>query len=75
MLINVSHDWFKRAYMPLQENSVFCQSVEFLLFALAQAELNNTNSELDEDFRQFRIEVSRNLRKLVSDLPEYEPTD
>ena len=75
VLINVSHDWFKRAYMPLQENSVFCQSVEFLLFALAQAELNNTNSELDEDFRQFRIEVSRNLRKLVSDLPEYEPTD
>lgn len=73
--INAAHEWFKRAYLPLRDNSVFCQSIDFLLFALAQAELNNTNSDLDEDFRQFRIEVSRNLRKLVSDLPEYESGD
>ncbi|AKL72884.1 Histidine kinase-, DNA gyrase B-, and HSP90-like ATPase [Actinobacteria bacterium IMCC26256] len=73
--INARHDWFTKAYLPIQENNLFCQSVNFLLFALAQAELNNTNPDLDEDFRQFRIEVSRNLRRLVSDMSDYDSED
>jgi hypothetical protein len=43
--------------------------LDYLLWALAQAEINNTdgNSQMFEDFK---IEVSRNLRRLVEKLPE-----
>ncbi len=73
--VNAGHEWFRRSYLPHRENSVFVQSIDFLLFSLAQAELNNTDPDLDDEFRQFRVEVSRNLRKLVVDLPEYDEDD
>ena len=41
-----------------------------MLWALAQAELNNVNDENKDAFEEFRIEVSRNLKKLVADLPD-----
>ncbi|HUY06632.1 MAG TPA: ATP-binding protein [Acidimicrobiales bacterium] len=68
--INTSHDWYRKAYLPNSANSPLTQAIEFLLFALAQAEMNNTRLDLNEVFEVFRIEVSRNLRHLVADLPE-----
>lgn len=68
--INTSHDWYRKAYLPNASNSPLVQAIEFLLFALAQAELNNTGDALQPHFEEFRVEVSRNLRKLVADLPE-----
>jgi hypothetical protein len=44
--------------------------LDYLLWALAQAELNNINQGNTEAFEEFRIEVSRNLKKLVADLPD-----
>lgn len=46
------------------------QALDFMLWALAQAELNNVNDENRDAFEEFRIEVSRNLKKLVADLPD-----
>ena len=37
---------------------------------LAQAENNNLSSGNRSAFQDFRVETSRNLRKLVEDLPE-----
>lgn len=68
--VNVSHDWYRKAYLPNSNNSSLCQAIDFLLFALAAAELNNTDEDLYEVFQEFRVEVSRNLRRLVTDLPE-----
>lgn len=68
--INTSHDWYRKAYLPNSANSPLTQAIEFLLFALAQAEMNNTQIDLSKVFEVFRIEVSRNLRRLVADLPE-----
>jgi hypothetical protein len=68
--INAGHDWYRKAYLPNATNSPLVQSIEYLFYALAQAEVNNTNLELDEMFHDFKIEVSRNLRKLVKDLPD-----
>ena len=67
---NAGHDWYRKAYIPVAGNQPLVQALEFLFYALAQAEMNNTNSQLDEAFEEFRVEVSRNLKKLVKDLPE-----
>ena len=69
--INVSHDWYRKAYLPYASDNTLAQAIEFLLFALSEAEYSNTAPELQERFDEFRILVSRNLRKLVRNLPEY----
>lgn len=68
--VNAGHDWYRKAYVANAANSPLAQSIEYLFYALAQAEINNTNQAYDEVFEEFRVEVSRNLRRLVRDLPE-----
>ncbi len=66
--LNVSHPWYVKAYVPNAENSALAQAIDFILFALGQAELNNMDDALKEVFEEFRVEVSRNLNRLVSHL-------
>lgn len=68
--VNVGHEWYRRTYLPNKDNSTLCQGLDLLLYALAVAELNNTDEDLISTFQEFRVEVSRNLRRLVVDLPE-----
>jgi hypothetical protein len=68
--LNTTHDYYQKAYLPNKENSTVIQSLDYMLWAIAQAELNNINPDNREAFEEFRIEVSRNLRKLVANLPE-----
>lgn len=67
--INTGHEFYLKSYLPHVGTSPVIQSLDYLLWALAQAEINNTdgNSQMFEDFK---IEVSRNLRRLVEKLPE-----
>jgi hypothetical protein len=71
--LNTGHPFYTKAYLPNKGNSTVIQALDFLLWALAQAELNNINKDNTEAFEEFRIEVSRNLKKLVADLPD--PTE
>jgi hypothetical protein len=66
--LNVGHDWYEKAYVPNAENASLAQALDFLLFAVAQAEVNNTDDSLRDAFEDFRIDISRNLRRLVRDL-------
>lgn len=68
--VNTGHDWYRKAYVPNEENSPLAQAIDYLLYALAQAEMNNTDNSMWDMFEEYRVEVSRNLRKLVKDLPE-----
>jgi hypothetical protein len=68
--LNSGHPYYPKAYLPNKTNSVVIQALDFLLWSLAQAELNNVNDENRDAFEEFRIEVSRNLKKLVADLPD-----
>lgn len=68
--LNTGHPFYTKAYLPNKENSTVIQALDYVLWALAQAELNNINDETKEAFEEYRIEVSRNLKKLVSDLPD-----
>ena len=42
--------------------------MDFLIWTLAAAELNNTDDDLNKVFEDIREEVSGNLRKLLRDL-------
>ena len=68
--LNAGHPYYAKAYLPNVGNDPLIQALDFLLWSLAQAELNNTNQETAAAFEEFRIEVSRNLKKLVADLPD-----
>lgn len=70
VLLNTGHPYYSKAYLPNKENSIVIQALDFLLWSLAQAEFNNVNDENKDAFEELRIEVSRNLKKLVADLPE-----
>lgn len=67
--LNVGHDWYQKAYLPIASNSTLTQAIEFLFYAMAQAELDATDADTQEMFEEIRVDVSRNLRKLVKDLP------
>jgi hypothetical protein len=71
--LNSGHPYYQKSYLPNKTNSIIIQALDYLLWALAQAELNNTSQTNQDAFEEFRIEVSRNLKKLVADLPE--PTE
>lgn len=73
--LNTGHPFYSKAYLPNKENSPVIQALDYLLWALAQAELNNVNDANKDAFEEFRIEVSRNLKKLVADLPDAKEGD
>ncbi len=73
--ISTTHDWYTKTYLPNASNENFVQAIEYLFFALAQAELNNVDLLLHPVLKELRIEVSRNLTRLVADLPEHDPED
>jgi hypothetical protein len=68
--LNTGHPYYIKAYLPNKGDSIVVQALDFLLWALAQAEVNNISEDSREAFEEFRIEVSRNLVKLVADLPD-----
>lgn len=70
VILNAGHDWFRKAYLPNATNEPLIQAIEYLFYALAHAEINNTNPADRESFEQFRVDVSRNLKRLVRELPE-----
>lgn len=68
--LNTGHPFYGKAYLPNRANSPVIQALDYMLWALANAELNNIDEENKDAFEEFRIEVSRNLKKLVADLPD-----
>lgn len=70
VVLNAGHPYYTKAYLPNKDNSPLLQALDFLLWSLAQAELNNVDDGAKDAFQEFRVEVSRNLKKLVADLPD-----
>jgi len=68
--LNTSHAFYLKAYLPNKLNSPVVQALDYLLWALAQSEMDNLDDTTKDAFEQFRIDVSRNLKKLVADLPD-----
>jgi hypothetical protein len=74
--INRGHPYYTKVYVPnLQEGKgdVTIQGMDALLWGLSVAELNCISEQTKATFEELRYEVSRNLKKLVENLPEPEP--
>jgi hypothetical protein len=70
--INTGHPYYQKVYVPNLSTGVTIQGMDALLWGLAVSELNCTSDANKRMFEDLRFEVSRNLRKLVEDLPEPE---
>lgn len=68
--LNTSHPYYHKVYLPNLAQGVTVQGMDALLWGLAVAELNCISDSTKNTFSELRYEVSRNLRKLVEDLPE-----
>jgi hypothetical protein len=68
--INKHHDFYSKIYTRAGgQDSV--EGMDLLLYALAAAELNNSDDELKDIWDDIRSEVSGNLKKLLKsyDIP------
>jgi hypothetical protein len=70
VVINRSHPYYTRVYVPNLSKSVTIQGMDALLWSLTEAEYSNVNKDVMVYFENLRREVSSILRKLVADLPE-----
>ncbi len=69
--LNKQHDFYRKIYLPLANtNRDAVQGIDCLLWALSNSEMNVTRENLKALFEDLRFEVSRNLRRLIEDLPE-----
>lgn len=73
--ISQSHPYYQKVYYPILTQNVMVTGMDSLLWALAEAELSTFNAETKEQYEDMRIQVSRYLKKLISDLPDPEPED
>lgn len=70
VLLNAGHPFYQRFYLANRGNPVAVQGVNFLLWAICEAELYAMSSVEREHMSAVRREVSRILRELAKELPE-----
>lgn len=71
--INQNHPFYQKIYFPFRDQKVIIIGIDSLLWAMCDAELSTyKTSETRETYETMRYRVSRDLRKLVEDLPEPE---
>jgi hypothetical protein len=73
VLINTSHPYYQKVYVPNLASGVTIQGMDSLLWALSVAELKAVSASSKAHLDGLRYEVSRILKQLVVELPE--PTD
>lgn len=70
VLLNTSHPYYEKIYLPNLNRSVTVQGMDSLFWGLAVAELSTIDQSTIKYFRDMRFEVSKILRTLVESLPE-----
>lgn len=75
VLLNKHHDFYQKIYQRAAANGYAVEGMDLLLWAFAAAEQNNTNEELDPIFQDIREEISSNLRKILRNLSDPEPSE
>ena len=68
--INTSHPYYHKVYVPNLKSGVTIQGMDSLIWALCVAELSTLNKNTLTHFEDLRFELSKILKRLVSDLPE-----
>jgi hypothetical protein len=75
VLLNKHHDFYQKIYLRAAANGFAVEGMDLLLWAFAVAEQNNTNEELEPIFEDIRNEISNNLRKLLRNVPDPDPSE
>ena len=73
--INVSHPYYKKIYGPYLAQHTVVEGLDYLLWALSEAENSTCSLSSIENYEDMRHKVSRTLKKLVADLPDPEITE
>lgn len=68
--INQKHPFYQKVYYPVLGQSVMVTGMDALLWALAEAENSTVNPETEEYYEDMRTAVSKQLKKLLADLPD-----
>lgn len=75
ILLNRSHPFYRRVYLQLRQNPLAVQGLDFLLFALANAEWMTRTDRAKEQFYQMRRMMADTLRTLVLELEDVPELD
>jgi hypothetical protein len=75
VLLNKHHDFYQKIYKRAAANGFAVEGMDLLLWAFSAAEQNNTNEELEPIFEDIRSEISNNLRKLLRNVADPDPSD
>lgn len=67
--INTTHPFYPKVYAKI-DNSDVIAGIDYLLWALAEAELSTYSDEVKQQYEDMRYQVSKNLKKLVDTLPD-----
>ena len=73
--INRKHPFYSKVYYPILGQNVMVTGIDSLLWALGEAENSTVNQETEEYYEDMRTSVSRQLKKLLADLPDPEDSD
>lgn len=66
--INKFHDFYQKIYLRATNAGYSVEGLDLLLWALATAELDHKNPELEAVFEDFREEVAINLKRLLREV-------
>lgn len=70
VVLNDSHEFYKRFYLSTEITPVFVQAMDSLFWALANAELNSISDMAKRNFEELRFSLSRSLKHLANELPD-----
>ena len=68
--LNMSHPYYQKVYYPLLSRPTSITGLDALFWSLAEAELGSFTQDSKEFFEDMRLGTSRNLSKLIADLPD-----
>jgi len=68
--LNQKHPFYQKVYYPVLGQNVMVTGIDSLLWALAEAENSTVNEQTEEYYEDMRTSVSRQLKKLLADLPD-----
>lgn len=73
--LNMSHPYYQKVYYPLLGRPTSITGLDALFWSLAEAELGSFTQDSKEFFEDMRLGTSRNLSKLIADLPDPDISD
>lgn len=68
IFLNKSHPFYQKIYLAVMGQDLAIQGLDYLIYAMCQAELLTRTDRVLDQFRRMRMEMSESLRAFVSEL-------